>query len=118
MLRREPGYEALAEHIRDADSVGVGTPTLVEAEMVLTGRLGSSGRGLLRSFVHEERVEVIPFDERHWLEAGSAFRRFGKGRHRASLNYGDCMTYATARLAGAPLLCLGDDFALTDLELA
>jgi ribonuclease VapC len=46
-----------------------------------------------------------------------AFLRFGKGRHPAALNFGDCITYATARLAGEPLLCLGEDFAKTDLEL-
>jgi ribonuclease VapC len=118
VLRREPSHRVLGERIRDADSVGVGAPTLVEAELVIAGRLGPRGRGLLRSFVHEESVDVIPFDDRHWREAGSAFHRFGKGRHRAALNYGDCMTYATARLAGEPLLCVGDDFALTDLALA
>ena len=50
-------------------------------------------------------------------EAGSAFLRFGKGRHPAGLTLGDCMTYATARLTGEPLLCVGGDFALTDLDV-
>jgi hypothetical protein len=53
--------------------------------------------------------------EIHWREAVDAFRRYGKGRHRAALNFGDCMTYATARLAGESLSFIGDDFALTDL---
>ncbi len=117
LLRREPGHESLADQLRDADIVAVGAPTLVETELVLVGRLGEGGRALLRTFVDEEAIDVIPFDRAHWREAGRAFRAFGKGRHPAGLNLGDCMTYATARLAVEPLLCLGDDFAKTDLEL-
>jgi len=62
-------------------------------------------------------VIVIPFGTDHWTAAHDAFLRFGKGRHPARLNLGDCMTYATAKLAGEPLLCLGNDFAQTDLPL-
>jgi ribonuclease VapC len=58
---------------------------------------------------------VIPFDDRHWSVAAEAFIRYGKGRHPARLNYGDCMAYATAKVAGAPLLFVGDDFAKTDI---
>lgn len=65
-----------------------------------------------------QTIGVIPFEEEHWNEAAAAFRRYGKGRHPAGLNLGNCMTYATARLAQRPLLCLGDDFAQTDLALA
>lgn len=117
VLRKEPRYEALAAQIRAAETIGVGTPTLVETEIVLVGGVGHSGRVLLRHFVLEEGVEVIPFGNEHWREAGRAFARFGKGRHPARLNFGDCMTYATARVAGEPLLCLGDDFAQTDLDV-
>jgi len=60
----------------------------------------------------------VSFGEDHWREAARAFRRFGKGRHPAALNFGDCLTYAVARLAGAPLLCVGEDFPQTDLDLA
>ena len=117
VLRKEPGYEGLIEQIRSADAVGSGAPTLVETELVIVGRAGRKGRVLLRHFLLEEAVDVIAFGDEHWREAGRAFARYGKGRHPAGLNYGDCMTYATARLAGEPLLCLGDDFAKTDLEL-
>jgi ribonuclease VapC len=61
---------------------------------------------------------VIPFGEDHWQEALTAFDRFGKGRHPADLNYGDCLTFATARVARQPLLAVGNDFPLTDLNLA
>jgi ribonuclease VapC len=63
-------------------------------------------------------VVVIPFDEQHADAAGDASVRFGKGRHPAKLNYGDCMTYATARLADGPLLFIGNDFAQTDIQAA
>lgn len=118
VILQERGYEDLIERIRGAEAIGAGAPTLVETEMVLVGRAGPLGRELLRSFVVEEAVDVIGFDYEHWREAGRAFARYGRGNHPAGLNYGDCMTYATARLAGEPLLCLGDDFAKTDLELA
>ncbi len=118
MLRKEPGYEALGEQIRSAETVGAGAPTLVETEMVMVGLVGRTGRVLLRHFILEEAVDVIAFDDEHWREAGRAFARYGKGRHPAGLNYGDCMTYATARIANEPLLCLGNDFSQTDIELA
>lgn len=60
----------------------------------------------------------MPFGEAHWREAVEAYRRFGKGRHPAGLNFGDCLTYATAKLAGEPLLFVGEDFPATDLEAA
>jgi ribonuclease VapC len=61
---------------------------------------------------------VIEFGQRHWREAVSAWGRFGKGRHPAGLNFGDCLTYATALVAGEPLLAKGDDFTQTDIPLA
>lgn len=58
------------------------------------------------------------FGEQHWREALDAFRRFGKGRHPAALNLGDCLSYAAARVADYPLLFVGVDFFLTDIEAA
>jgi ribonuclease VapC len=63
-------------------------------------------------------IVVISFDGAHAEVAAEAWLRFGKGRHPASLNFGDCLAYATARLAGRPLLCKGNDFTETDLQLA
>ena len=118
ILLREQGHRTLEQHIDAAESTAMGAPTLVETEMVLVGRLGQHGRAQLLDYVLDNEVEILAFAEQHWREAGSAFLRFGKGRHPAGLNFGDCMTYATARIAGQPLLCLGDDFAQTDIELA
>ena len=64
------------------------------------------------------RLTVIPFTEDHWRVAVEAYTRFGKGRHAAALNFGDCLTYAVARLAERPLLFVGGDFAKTDLPPA
>jgi ribonuclease VapC len=85
--------------------------------MVLTGRYGIRGNTLLGRFLQQNDVETIPFTDEHAEVALDAFNRFGKGRHKAALNYGDCMTYATAYLAHEPLLFVGDDFVHTDLVL-
>jgi ribonuclease VapC len=114
---KEPGYEAILEVLTGAGEVGIGAPTLAEAGIVLEGRFGGPALGWLREFAHEFRLTTIPFGSLHWREAVAAYARFGKGRHQAGLNFGDCLTYAVARLAGQPLLCLGSDFPGTDLEL-
>ena len=86
--------------------------------MVMTAKRGELGRDVVSSFLENVDIVVTPFDERHWRAAFAAFIRFGKGRHPASLNFGDCMTYASARLAELPLLYVGDDFAQTDIQAA
>jgi ribonuclease VapC len=118
VLRAEQGCGPLEDAIDAAPDIGIGAPTLFETAMVLTIRLGETGPLALSGFLRENGVELIPFDERHADLAAAAFARFGKGRHPARLNYGDCMTYATARLAGRPLLFIGDDFRHTDLAPA
>jgi ribonuclease VapC len=88
-----------------------------DTSAILAG-LREKGEVLVKEFLDEWRVQVLPFGRHHWRVAGEAFRRFGKGRHPASLNYGDCMTYASARLAEMPLLFTGNDFARTDIAPA
>jgi ribonuclease VapC len=118
LLLREPGWEPLLDRLAAEPSTGVGAPTLAETGIVLAARMGVSGRTLLARFVDESDLVVVPLGDEHWGVAVDAFLRFGKGRHPARLNYGDCLTYAVARLADEPLLCVGDDFARTDLTLA
>jgi ribonuclease VapC len=115
---REPGYEELVGKMRSASTLGVGTPTLTEAGMVLSARLGVEPQALLDRFLRDFGVVPVVFGERHWREALDAFRRFGKGRHPAALNFSDCLSYAVARLADHPLLFVGDDFSRTDIEVA
>jgi ribonuclease VapC len=111
---REPGCEELVDRLADADAIAAGTPTLAETGIVLTARLGQAADGMLERLIDEFGVQEIPFGEIHWREAVDAFRRYGKGRHPAELNFGDCMAYSVARLAGEPLLFVGDDFTQTD----
>jgi len=114
----EPGYQELVAKLAGAPSAGIGTPTLAETGVVLAARLGHDSRDLVIRLLDEFSIEEIPFGDRHWREAVDAYLRFGKGRHKARLNVGDCLTYAVARLANEPLLFVGDDFPETDLEAA
>ena len=118
VLFRGEGHEDMLRRMLDDPGPAVGAPTLAETGIVLEARLGASARGLLERFLDEVGVQEIPFGELHWREAVDAYRRYGKGRHAAALNYGDCMTYAVAALAGEPLLFSGDDFTKTDLTPA
>src|ERR1019366_9710537 len=115
---REPGHEALIDRIDAASVVVVGVPTLLEAAMVLTARLGQDARPMVFAFLRRLEAEVIPFNEEHLDAAATAFIRFGRGRHPAALNFGDCMSYAVASVAGMPLLSTGADFRRTDIPQA
>ena len=118
ILLKEPGYDRLRDHLAASEQVGIGAPTAVESSLVLCSRVGRAGKTLLARFLQEAEVEVVEFTADHWTVAADAFIAYGRGRHRAGLNLGDCMTYAVAKLAGEPLLCLGKDFPATDLQLA
>jgi len=118
MLLKEPGYERLRDRLEAAEQVRAGAPTVLESSLVLCARLGLAGKTLLARFLQEAEIEVVEFVADHWTVAADAYLAHGKGRHRAGLTFGDCMTYAIAKLAGEPLLCLGDDYPATDLELA
>jgi ribonuclease VapC len=118
IIRDEPERAGFAAKIGEATAVGVGAPTVLETGIVLTTRLRADASELVAEFLVTTDATVIEFGDRHWREALSAFARFGKGRHPAQLNFGDCLAYATSRLANEPLLARGGDFALTDIELA
>ena len=118
IVLREPGFDVLVAKFDGGPGAGVGAPTLAETGLVLTTRIGKRGRPVLARFLQEAGIVVVPFGEDHWPVAIEAFARYGKGRHPAGLNFGDCLTYATARLARQPLLCRGGDFSKTDLALA
>ena len=117
VLTEEPDAPRILAALASADDVGIGAPTVVETGIVLTARLGAVGRSLLSRFLEESEAEVLAFTPEHWSRGVDAFSRFGKGRHRAGLNFGDCLTYAIAAVARRPLLCVGQDFAETDLSL-
>lgn len=118
ILMEEPEAEDLLAKLRQPDPIGIGVPTLVETSIVLTSRWRKDSVPILEKFLSELGALVLPADEAHWRVASEAFLRFGKGRHPAALNFGDCMSYATAKIAGRPLLCVGADFPKTDLQIA
>ncbi len=116
VLFSEPGYLDVVDRILEADVVRVGAPTLVETSLVFAGRRGKSGGGReVEDLVQELGVAIVPFGEAEWHRAADAFARYGRGRHKAALNFGDCLAYATAATAGDSLLYVGDDFRHTDL---
>lgn len=118
ILFAEPGALDLVDRILDADGVRVGTPTLAETAIVLTARRGKPSIDEVQRLVDELGVSVVPFGQAEWQSAVTAYDRFGKGKHPAALNFGDCLAYATAITAGDSLLFVGHDFARTDIKRA
>lgn len=115
---REAGWQELVRKIQEAEAVGVGAPTLVEVGLVLEARFRLDALAVLDRLLRDFSIAVVAFGDDHWREAIDAYRRYGKGRHPAALNFGDCQSYATAALSGQPLLFVGEDFSQTDVEPA
>ena len=115
---REPGYEELIEKIDAAPLIVVGVPTVFEAIMVLTARIGQDARPMVFAFLRRLQSEIAPFTEEHLDAAVTAFLLYGRGRHAAALNFGDCMSYAVAAISDLPLLFTGRDFGRTDIARA
>jgi ribonuclease VapC len=116
LILEEPGWQAVRDQIEAAESTAISAATLLETHIVLTNRLGMDALPLIDSFTSEIGAEILPFAESHWRLATEGFLKFGKGRHRAALNFGDCIVYGTARATGFPVLFKGQDFELTDLK--
>lgn len=117
VLLAESDARAIQAAFRQDPDRAMGAPTLVELGLVIEARLGGPGREVLDDFRAAYGLEIVPFDEDLAERAREAWRRFGKGRHPAALNFGDCLTYALADRLGEPILCVGDDFARTDAAL-
>lgn len=115
LLLREPDHRLYLKAIRQASRAKVGAPTLVETAVALGQHLGFDKVHMVEALVKELGLEVVPFTEAHYREAVRAYARYGKGRHPARLNLGDCLSYALARAEGEPLLYKGQDFDRTDL---
>ena len=114
----EPAAPRLVEELSDATHVVVSAATYLEASIVLARRLDLHGLTEVDRLLARFDVAVEPVTEKHVHVARDAFIRFGKGRHRAALNFGDCFSYALAKQRDEALLFLGDDFGHTDLRLA
>jgi ribonuclease VapC len=112
----EPSASGLRAAIDGAATRELSSVSLLEAGIVLQGRLGAQSLPDLYDIVDNLGCEVVPFDEAQSRVGIAAFARFGKGQgHRAQLNFGDCAVYALAALRGEPVLATGSDFRATDL---
>ncbi|AYG61794.1 type II toxin-antitoxin system VapC family toxin [Rhizobium jaguaris] len=114
----EPDALYYSERIADDPIRLISAATLVEAAMVIEGRFGEAGGAELDLWLHKTNLEAVAVTSEHADQARRAWRRYGKGRHPAGLNYGDCFSYALAALTGEPLLFKGNDFKQTDVEAA
>jgi ribonuclease VapC len=119
LLKSEPGWETLASRLHAAAFRLLSVAGWVELSLVVAGRHGDAATlAFLDRFLQTAAIERRPVDEPQARLAREAFLRFGKGRHPAGLNFGDCFAYALARTLDAPLLFVGDDFARTDVRPA
>jgi ribonuclease VapC len=116
VMQNEPERRQYLEAIEAADTRLMSTATFVESSIILEVRYGADGLRDLDLFLSKAEVELVPVDIEQAHVARRAYGRFGKGRHRAALNYGDCVSYALANVADEPLLCKGDDFVHTDVR--
>lgn len=117
MICREPEADRFFE-LATSQRALIGCPTLLELRLVIVGRSPTKAADEAVELLAILDCERVEFGETHLHAAEQAFDRFGKGRHPASLNFGDCMAYAVAAVAGCPLLYKGADFARTDIRPA
>ena len=115
ILQNEPERRHFNEAIEEAESCSISSATLVEASIIIESRYGSLGLGDLDLLVSKAEITVVPVDLDQALIARQAFSRYGKGRHPAGLNHGDCFSYVLAKSLGQSLLQKGADFVRTDL---
>ncbi len=117
MFLDEPECAYFANLIAAADVRLISAVSVVETGMLLDSRLGTDAVRDFELFLDRIRIEVVPVDHGLAWRALAAFRRYGRGRHPAGLNLGDCFVYALAKSTGEPLLAKGNDFPQTDLSL-
>lgn len=118
ILLGEPDAARYAAAI-EADPVRLlGSVTALESAIVIMHRKERAGSLALDAFIQRAQIEIVSFTADHWTIARDAWARYGKGRHAAQLNFGDCCAYAVAKLSGERLLFKGSDFSLTDIDSA
>jgi ribonuclease VapC len=118
ILQDEPERRRFNEAIEAAADRLLSVATFVEVSIVTDARFGSPGLHHLDLLIDRAGIDLVSVDADQALIARDAYSRFGRGRHPAGLNYGDCFPYALARTRGLPLLFKGEDFARTDVAAA
>ncbi len=117
ILQREAVADRLVAAVEGDRTRLISAATVVEVSIVLLGRYGEAGEPMLDRLLRGIGAELVPIGEEQVVLARDAALRFGRGRHPAGLNFGDCFSYALAVARGEPLLFLGDDFAKTDVAV-
>jgi len=118
ILRKESGWERLQETLLGAEIAVMSAAVVVETSIVIQAAAGAAGISELDALIDAAGIEIVPFQPEQVALAREGFRRFGKGRHPARLDFGDCLSYALARQRAEPLLFTGDDFSRTDVRAA
>ena len=118
ILLQESDAQIFADAIEGAPTRVMSASTLYEAGILIQSRRGDGGAADLDRLVESARIEIVPFDLEQARLARAAYRRYGKGNHRAGLNFGDCFAYALAKHIDETLLFKGADFSRTDVEPA
>ena len=118
IMREEEGADRYDSLINDAPFVSMSAASYVEAVMVMVSGRNGRFRNRLDQVIGEFSIEIVPVTAEQAHLAADAFIAFGKGRHSAALNYGDCFAYALAKATGEPLLFKGNDFTRTDVAPA
>jgi ribonuclease VapC len=116
ILQDEPERRSFNLAIESAETRLLSAASFVESSLVIETRVGADGIRDLDLFVAKADISIEPVDTDQAYVARQAYSQYGKGRHPAGLNYGDCFTYALAKLSGEPLLFKGHDFSKTDLD--
>lgn len=118
IILKETDYRPFLDKIMDAQASRLSAVSYMETSMVLLTRRGDTAIEELDQLLPETNIHVVPVDVNQSRLAVAAFRQYGKGRHPAALNFGDCFSYALAKDTGEPLLFKGTDFSKTDIEVA
>ena len=117
VLQQEKEAEAVSRALLQGQPRRLSAASFVEVSIVVEARYADAGIRELDSLLHRAAIEIVSVDEQQARLARDAFRLFGKGRHKAGLNYGDCFAYALAKSLDEPLLCAGNDFRLTGIAV-
>jgi ribonuclease VapC len=117
VLQLEPEAEAVSQALLQGHPRRLSAASFVETSIVVEARHADAGIRELDNLLHRASIEIVAVDEQQARLAREAFRHFGKGRHKAGLNFGDCFAYALAKSLAEPLLCTGKDFRETDIAV-
>ncbi len=113
----EPERDSFLRKIVEAEKKMISAATILETGIVMEAKRGEAAGREFDLFVFRMKLDVVPVDAEQITIARTAWRRYGKGRHAAGLNFGDCFSYALAKFYDEPLLAKGEDFSRTDIQL-